>query len=251
MSYEGKTVIITGSGAGMGRAAAIQYAAAGANVVVNSVSDSAAGTAEEIQKAGGSALFLKGDVSEPEVAKQMIETTIKTFGTIDVLVNNAGVVYGGSVETIEVETFQKMMKINVESVLLMSKYAIPYMRKNGGGVILNTASVAAVKGLRDRSGYSASKGAVLALTRAMAADHVADHIRVIALNPGTILTPSLRDRINQADDPAAKLAEFEGRQPVGRLGTPEELGAWMVFLTSKEASFVTGGAFTVDGGMTM
>lgn len=251
MSFQGKTVIVTGSGAGMGRYAAIEFAKQGANVVVNSASASAQGTYDEIIAAGGKGLFVQGDVSLEETARNIVDQTIATFGRIDVLVNNAGVVYGGTVESMPLEDWHRMWRINVDGVLLMCRFTFPHMRKQGGGAVVNNASIAAIKALKDRSGYAATKGAVISLTKAMALECAQDNIRINAILPGTTLTPSLEARFQNAEDPAALRKAFSERQPIGRLGTEAELASAILFLAADENAFMTGAQLVVDGGFTM
>ena len=149
------------------------------------------------------------------------------------------------------EDWEKTMAVNLRGVFLLSKYAVPQMRKQGGGVIIHNASVLAVKGAKDRAAYTASKGGVWALTKAMAADYASENIRVNCICPGTIHTPSLQQRISSSQDPRAALANFVARHPVGRLGTVEEIAAGVLYLASDEAAFVTGTTLLIDGGMSM
>ncbi|MEG1176356.1 MAG: glucose 1-dehydrogenase [Ruthenibacterium sp.] len=244
--FFGKTVLITGAGAGIGQAAAELFSAAGACVVINSLSGSGASVAQKLQEKGAQALFVKADVSSPQDAQRLVEAAVQAFGGVDVLVNNAGVVAGGSVENTSLAVWHKTMRVNVDSVFLVSRAAMPYLRKSCG-VIVNIASLVAVKGIADRAVYSASKGAVLALSRAMAADALQDNVRVNCLCPGTILTPSLLRRIAEAPDPVQAEKDFVARQPLGRLGRPEEVAAAILFAASSEAAFLDGTNLCIDG----
>ncbi len=169
--FRDKVVLLTGAGGGIGAAAAKLYAAQGAKVAVNSVSDSGKKVVEEIEAEGGQALFVKGDVSELRHAQAMVGDTAERFGKLDIVVNCAGIVCGGNVEEVELEQWERVMSVNVTGTFLVCKYAMPYLKKTKG-VIVNISSLVAVKGIANRAVYSASKGAVLALSIAMAADYI-------------------------------------------------------------------------------
>jgi len=252
MRFAGKAVLITGAGAGIGRAAAELFAQEGAKVVVNSLTpNSGEETLALVKKTGAEGLFVQGDVAKAADAERMVAKTVAAFGKIDVLVNVAGIVIGGRVDNMTEADFARTMDVNVKGTFLVSKYAVLAMKKQGGGVIVNVASVAALKGIPDRSAYSASKGAVLALSRAMAADYLKDNIRVNVVCPGTTDTPSLQARLEASPDPAAARAAFLARQPMGRLGTPAEIARAILFAASDEAAFLNGSVITIDGGATM
>ncbi|MFW9951408.1 MAG: SDR family NAD(P)-dependent oxidoreductase [Candidatus Thorarchaeota archaeon] len=248
MKLKGKVALITGAGAGIGKATAILLAKEGAKVCCNSVSDSAQKVVEIIKEDGGDALFIQADVSNEISVKKMVDITIETYGRLDILFNNAGIVLPGSVDTTSTEDWEKTMAINVRGVYLVSKYAIPHLKKTRGTIINNSSSVA-IKGVENRAAYTASKGAVLSMTRAMAADYLKDHIRVNAICPGTTDTPSLEERLSKYDDPQKARKEFIDRQKMGRLGRPEEIAEGVLFLILNE--FCTGISLSVDGGMTM
>ena len=190
MRLSGKVAIITGAGAGIGEATAVLFAQKGAKVCCNSLSDSAMRVVEKIKSAGGDAIFVQADVSIEEQAKNILEKTIEAYGKVDVLFNNAGIVLGGAIDTISTEDWDRTMAVNVRGIYLVSKYAIPYLKKTQG-VIVNNASSVAFKGVPNRAAYTASKGAVLSMTRAMAADYIDEKIRVNAICPGTTDSPSL------------------------------------------------------------
>ncbi|PWM32509.1 MAG: oxidoreductase [Clostridiales bacterium] len=250
MDFSGKTVIVTGAGAGMGRAAALGFARLGASLVVNSISDSAAKVCADLVAQGVPAIFVKADVSEKEGAKKLIETAVKTFGGIDVLVNAAGIVANGSVEDCDEETWDKSMKVNVKSVYLTSRLAMPYLRQRKG-VIVNITSTVAIKGVINRAAYSATKGAILSLSRSMAAEYIGEGVRVNCVCPGTVESDSFKRRVAASPDPEQAMKDFVARQPMGRLGRPEELAEAILFAASPDVTFMTGANIVVDGGMTI
>ena len=249
MKLLGKIAIITGAGAGIGEATAILFAQKGAKVCCNSLSDSAMRVVEKIQNSGGDAIYVQGDVSIEEQAKTIVDKTVEHYGNIDVLFNNAGVVLGGAIDTISTNDWDRTMAVNVRGIYLVSKYAIPYLKKTQG-VIINNASSVAFKGVPNRAAYTASKGAVLSMTRAMAADYIDDKIRVNAICPGTTDSPSLEQRIRDRGGNYEEVRQqYIVRQRLGRLGTPEEIAEGVLFLATNE--FCTGVSLLVDGGMTM
>ncbi len=248
MKLKGKVAIVTGAGAGIGAATAQCFAREGAFVCCNSLTESAAAVVEQIRRQGAHALFIRGDVSVEDEARKVIEETAAYFGRIDVLFNCAGIVVGGTVETCSIEEFERCLAVNVRGVYLCSRFAIPHLRKTHG-VIINCSSVVAHKGVVNRAVYAASKGAVLSLTKAMAIDHIVDRIRVNAICPGTIDTPSLAVRLSKMDNPERARKEFIARQPLGRFGTPEEIAEGVLLLACNE--FCTGTILTIDGGMSI
>jgi meso-butanediol dehydrogenase/(S,S)-butanediol dehydrogenase/diacetyl reductase len=248
MRLKGKVAIITGAGAGIGKASALLLAKEGAKVCCNSISDSAQKVVEIIKTDGGDAIFIKADVSIEKDSKRIIDFTIESFGRLDILFNNAGIVIPGSIDTISTEDWDRTMAVNVRGIYLVSKYAIPHLRKTKGTIINNSSSVA-IKGVANRAAYTASKGAVLSMTRAMAEDYLNDHIRVNAICPGTTDTPSLAERLSKYDDPQEARKQFISRQKMGRLGTPEEIAEGVLFLALNQ--FCTGISLSIDGGMTM
>ena len=252
MRFADKVVLITGSGAGIGRAAALAFAREGAKVVVNSQSAASGGEVLALLKAAGHpALFVQGDVSCSDDARRIVEAAVAGFGRLDVLVNNAGIVLPGRVDTISEDDWERTFAVNVKGAYLVSRDAVKAMRAGGGGVIVQVASVAAEKGLPDRAAYSASKGALLALTRAMARDYLADQIRVNCVSPGTVSTPSLEQRLQSFADPQQARAQFVARQPMGRFGRDDEIAAAILFAASDEAAFMNGENISINGGMTI
>jgi NAD(P)-dependent dehydrogenase (short-subunit alcohol dehydrogenase family) len=250
--FDSKVILITGAGVGIGRAAAIRFAKEGGRVAVNSLTPAnGAETLRLLQKAGGEGIYIQGDVSRDADALRMVEETVKAFGRVDVLVNNAGIVLPGRVDNTPEDDWDRTMAVNLKGAFLVSKHAIPKMREAGGGVIVHTSSIVATKGVKDRAAYAASKGGLLALTKAMAADHLVDKIRVNCICPGTTDTPSLARRIQAFADPVKARADFIARQPMGRLGTDEEIAAAILFAASDEAAFMNGGSIAIDGGMSI
>jgi len=250
--FEGKVVLITGAGVGIGRAAAVRFAKEGAKVAVNSVTPANGNeTLRRVQEAGGAGIYIEGDVSRDADAQRMVAETVKTFGRLDVLVNNAGIVLPGRVDNTSEEDWDRTMAVNLKGPFLVAKHAIPQLRKSGGGAIVNTSSVVAVKGVKERAAYAASKGGLSALTKAMAADYIGEKIRVNCVCPGTTYTPSLERRIQAFADPEKARADFIARQPMGRLGTDEEIAAAILFAASDEAGFMNGASICIDGGMTI
>jgi meso-butanediol dehydrogenase/(S,S)-butanediol dehydrogenase/diacetyl reductase len=249
MKLEGKVAIITGSGAGIGRATALLFAREGAKVCCNSVSNSAQDVVNEIKSSGGKAIFVQADVSKEQDAMQLVEETIKNFGKIDILFNNAGIVIGGSIDNTSIEDWDRTMAVNVRGIYLVSKFALKYLKETKGTIVNNSSSVA-FKGVENRAAYTASKGAVLSMTRAMAMDYLKDEIRVNAICPGTTESPSLENRIrSKGGDYQQVKADYISRQRMGRLGKPEEIAEGVLFLVLNE--FCTGVSLLVDGGMCM
>ena len=251
MQLMDKMAVITGAGSGIGRATALRFAKEGASVAV---ADRHAGrttaVVAEIEAAGGRAVPFTVDVSKSDQVQALMAFTAATFGRIDVLVNNAGYGIAGTVLDTSEEDWDALMSVNVKGVFLGCKHALPYMIAQGGGTIVNTASAVSVVGITNRAAYVASKGAVAALTRALAVDHVGDNIRVNCLGVGTVESPYYEEILAHSDDPEGLMAGLRARQVQGRLGRPDEIAAAMVFLASDAASFCTGSTMFVDGGWT-
>jgi NAD(P)-dependent dehydrogenase (short-subunit alcohol dehydrogenase family) len=240
---EGRHALVTGAGTGIGRAIAERFAAEGASVLlVGRTQATLDETAEAIRAAGGEASTAALDVADAAAVAALFEG----LDALDVLVNGAGIVSTDTAEHTPVERWDEVFATNVRGVFLMSKHALPLLREREGNIV-NVASVAGLVGVPNRAAYCASKGAVIALTRAMAVDHVREGVRVNALCPGTVQTPWI-DRL--VADHGERLADLEARQPLGRLGTAEEMADAALYLASAESSFVTGTELVVDGGMT-
>jgi len=250
MRLKDKVALITGAGAGIGQATAVVFAREGAAVVVvDRSSETGRETAEIISNHGGRAIFVQADVSQSADVQAMFRATIEAFGKLNILFNNAGTVAQGKVEETSEEEWETQIGTTLTSVYLGCKYGIPLLRQQGGGVIINMSSVAGVRGVRNRAVYSAAKGGVTALTRAIALDYAHEQIRAVSITPATIETPSLRERIRTAPDPVEARKQFEARQPIGRLGQPEDVAYAALYLASDEAAFLTGSELAVDGGM--
>ena len=242
---DGKVAIITGAGAGIGRAAAILFAKEGAKVVVSDwVREGGEETVRIIKEAGGEAIFIKADVSKTEDVKKMIKSAIDTYGKLNVLYNNAAINSAELLVESTEENFEKIIAVNVKGVWLGMKYAIPEMIKSGGGSIINAASIAADMAQRRSSIYAASKGAIISMSRVAAVEYAALNIRVNCIKPGVILTPMAVHILSPE-----VLKHIEDGTPQGRLGKSEDVAQAALFLASDESSFVTGQKLTVDGGI--
>ena len=250
-----KVALITGAGAGIGRATALLFAEEGAKVVVQDVKATAAEeTVQLIMKAGGVAVAIGGDVAARVDAEAMVKKAVDTYGRLDVLFNNAGIWRGGTLLDISEEDWDRTMDVNVKGIYLVSRYAVRQMMRQEGGAIINAASVAALRGSPMSAAYNASKGAVLLLTKCMALDFGRYGIRVNCTCPGVIETHMADElltyrSLGDDDRKQALLETYEERHASGRLGRPEEVAKVVLFLASDESSFVTGAAWPVDGGL--
>ncbi len=247
--FQDRVVIVTGGGSGIGRATALAFAREGARVAVGDLQAARAeAVAAEATTAGGRALAVAADVSRAADCARLVRETENALGPLDVLVNNAGVGASGTVLTTDEETWDRLVRVNLKGTYLMSRAALSVMVPRHRGVILNAGSIAGIRAVLDRAAYVATKFGIVGLTKAMALDHVKDGIRVNAVCPGTTMTPWIEERLAEAGDREPAMAALVARQPMGRLGTPEEMAAAYLFLASDESSFTTGTALVVDGG---
>jgi NAD(P)-dependent dehydrogenase (short-subunit alcohol dehydrogenase family) len=247
-----KVAVITGAGGGMGRVAAGLFANEGAKVVVAEFGEAAGReTVEQVEAAGGQATFVRTDVSDEASAKAMVDHAIATYGRVDVLYNNAGVMPEAdhSVIDTDVATWDQVMAVNVRGVFLGCKYAIPHMVEQGSGSIINIASFVALLGCSvPQDAYTASKGAIISLTRSLAVQFGPNGVRTNAICPGPVETPLLMDWL--VKDEEAKRIRL-ARNPTGRFGKPEEIVNMAVYLASDESRWTNGASLVVDGGISV
>ncbi len=244
-----RAAVVTGAASGIGRAIAARLARAGASIAVVDLDERAgAETAAAIEREGGSALFVRADVSRSADCRQAVERVVERFGRLDVLVNNAGIIRRADVTEISEDEWDRVMAVNLKSVFLMSKYAVAVMAKAGGGAIVNVSSGWGLKGGPRAVAYCASKGGVVLLTRAMAIDHGAAGIRVNCVCPGDTDTGMLRNEARQLGEDVERFLAESASRPLGRVARPEEIAEAVLYLASDAASFVTGTTLVVDGG---
>jgi NAD(P)-dependent dehydrogenase (short-subunit alcohol dehydrogenase family) len=248
--FGGKVAFVTGGASGIGRAAALAFAAEGASVVVADVSEAANHeTARMIEERGARALAVRCDVTRAEDIEAALDQAVQAFGRLDFAFNNAGVEPRGLAPTAEMplEEWDRIMNIDLRGVFLCMKYEIPRMLAHGGGAIVNTSSGAGVIGIKGSPAYTAAKHGVIGLTRAAALDYAAQNIRINAICPGYIDTPMIARYAAGAEGHAKVIAE----EPIGRMGRPEEIGATVAWMCSDAAGFMIGHALVVDGGQTI
>jgi NAD(P)-dependent dehydrogenase (short-subunit alcohol dehydrogenase family) len=238
--FDGLVAAVTGGASGLGAAIARRLAADGARVAVldRDVSDPPEGT-----------LAVQADVTDDASVRAAVDRVLQEWGRLDVLVNNAGIGAQGTVADNPDEEWHRVLDVNLLGIVRATRAALPALRRSPSAAIVNTGSIAATAGLPQRAAYSASKGAVHALTRAMAADHLAEGIRVCAVAPGTADTPWVGRLLERADDPAAERAALEARQPHGRLVSADEVAGAVAYLASPRSTSTTGIVLAVDGGM--
>ena len=242
---EGKKIIVTAAGQGIGKATAIAFHNEGANVTATDLNEK---TLADLNK------------EYPDIKVQKLDSTdnsailefTKTLDTVDVLFNAVGFVHHGTILDCEEKDWDFSFDVNIKDMYFMCKAILPLMIKQNGGSIINISSIASsLKGLPNRFVYGASKAAIIGLTKSIASDFVKQNIRCNSIAPGTVFSPSWQDRVNQSPDPVQAKKDFIARQPMGRLGTAEEIASMAIYLAGDESTFTTGNTFSVDGGMTI
>ncbi len=249
MRFENKVALITGGTSGIGLAVARLLMQEGARVLLMARDKLRGKEAEEIlSSGGGQAIFIQGDVTSAEDCQRCVKKTVDVFGRLDILFNNAGIIYVNKnlVDTSE-EEWDATVDSNLKGTFLMSKYAIPYIAKRGGAIV-NNASIFGLNGGGGVAAYCAAKGGVINLTRAMAIDHAPQNIRVNCVCPGSVDTPLLEKEMDDLGGRETQRPRFASRHPMNRIATPEEVAHAVAFLASDDASFITGTALSVDGG---
>jgi 2-keto-3-deoxy-L-fuconate dehydrogenase len=248
----GKIAVVTGAGSGIGQSIARLFAKQGASVIVLDLNRKAAdATAESIRASGGLVDSMECDVGSTDQVAEVFARIERERRRIDVLVNNAGIAHVGTIEQTAEAELDQLYRVNVKGVFLCAQAAVPIMVRQGGGVILNMASIAALIGIPERFAYSMSKGAVLAMTRSMAIDYMKKGIRCNCICPARVHTPFVDQFVakHYAGREAEVMEQLSAYQPVGRMGTPDEVASLALYLCSDEAAFVTGQAYPIDGGV--
>jgi len=249
ISLEGKVAVVTGASSGIGQAAAKRLAEAQAKVVLLDISVNLGREAvERIIRSGGDAQFIECDVTSKIQCQKAVEDIIRTFGRIDILFNNAGIIIRKNIVDLEEEEWDRVLNVNLKSVYLLSHFVIPYMRKTGGGSIINTGSGWGLKGGPDAASYCAAKGGIVNLTKAMAVDFGQNNIRVNCVCPGDVDTPLLRGEADQLGQEDAEFMQEAADRPLGRVGQPIDIANAVFFFASDLSSWVTGSVLVVDGG---
>ncbi len=249
-NFQDKVVIVTGGAKGIGRAISLSFARAGAQVLCADVDVQAGETiTQEGKELAGKLVFVNADVSKASECEKLVGKAVADFGGVDILCNNVGIQPTSSympAHELSEEMWDRIINVNLKSRFLMAKYAVPEMKKRGGGVIINTASVQGLQSAPGIAPYAASKGGDLSLTRQLALEYAKDNIRVLAVNPGTIETPLALEGSSSPEELRKAAAQ---QHPIGRIGQPQEVANVILFLASPEASFMTGEFINVDGGL--
>ncbi|RIW15179.1 SDR family oxidoreductase [Algoriphagus lacus] len=249
MKLEGKSIIVTGATSGMGKAIAELFIREGASVILSG-RDTERGLdlVKSLNEFGKKAVFVKGDISKPEVNARLVSEALRHFGKLDIIVTNAGNLGIGSVTDISLEEWDYTLATNLNSVFYLSRFAIPELKKTGKGVILINSSIAAFKSFPNHAAYCASKAALVALVKEMALDY-GPEIRVNTICPGPVDTPLIWDSAKAFENPESIVQQTANNTLMKRLGKPEDIASLALFLVSEEASWITGSAFTIDGGI--
>jgi NAD(P)-dependent dehydrogenase (short-subunit alcohol dehydrogenase family) len=245
----GKVALITGAGGGQGRAAAVLFAREGAKVVVTDVKiEGGEATVQLVRTAGGQAVFRATDVSQATQVEAAVRFAVETYGSLHIMYNNAAVLHrkDATVTNLEEDIWDQILAVNLKGVYLGCKYAVPEIIKAGGGSIINTSSLAGLLGVGNVHAYTAAKGGVISLTRAVAMAYAAQKVRCNVICPGAVDTPMMA-HVLHGSNPKLRQS-FERSHPIGRLGTPEDIAHMALYLASDESSWVTGSVFTIDGG---
>ncbi|TDD30003.1 SDR family oxidoreductase [Kribbella turkmenica] len=251
MRYTGRRAIVTGAASGIGEGTAKLLASEGAQVVLADVNgDGISAAAEQIGSAGGKASALWADVSDAKSVENLINTAAHAMGGLDTVINVAGIQRSAPVAETDPDSWDQQFAVNVRSVFLTAKYAVPHLRAAGGGQFVSVASIAALKGISGLTAYSASKGAIVSFTRTLAVEVAADNIRVLCLCPGWVDTPFNDPVVTFMGGEAAHQAMVAAEVPLARQGRPSEMAEALAFLASDAASYMTGQALIVDGGIT-
>lgn len=252
MRLAGKVALVTGSARGIGRGIALRFAAEGARVgILDLQADACQAAVDEIEAAGGSALAAAADISDERQVEAAVGQLRDRFGTINVLVNNAAVMPVGALHETSLADFDRLLAVNLRGTYLVCEAVIPGMLEAGGGSIIHIASVTGIIGLPRLAAYSMTKGALIALTRAMSTDYAARGIRSNSVSPGTIDSPMLHEFVAWQSDPEGLLRQYDAMHPLGRVGSIDDVANVCLFLASDEAGFVTGANYTVDGGISV
>ena len=247
----GKVAIITGGGTGIGRACALLFANQGAKVALAARRrDKLETVAQEIAAAGGEAIALECDVTDKVSVEQAVRAAEKRFGKLDAVINNAGQVHVGTVEETSDNDWDRILSANLTGTFLVSRAALPALRRAGGGSIINIGSYLGIVAIKQRAAYCAAKGGVTLLTKAMALDHAHENIRVNCICPAIVETEMALGAISRAPDPAAYRRLRESQIPMGRLGRPEDIAQLALYLASDKSTWMTGAALPLDGGAT-
>lgn len=252
MNFSNKNIIITGSSAGIGKASAEMFMSYGANVVINGASLNGMKVAEELNsKYSSKAIFIQADISKVEECKKLFDESVKQLGKIDVLVNCAGIVPAGTILDFNEDEYNEAFDINVKGTFFMSQLLVEHFLENGKGNIVNVGSIAGLIGPKNRALYSATKGAMISLSRSLASDYADKNIRVNCVCPGMVYSPSLKQRIDNTENPELTHKQFENNVPIKRIGSVEEIAANICFVASDENSYMTGSIITIDGGASL